>query len=76
MKGSGRRFEEAGFLDKLSRIHGYIVCDIEGFPNIPYWLVSRDTVKAWWIARRLGTTSQVSRSRANLLLTECETIAF
>ncbi len=36
MVGSGRSFDEDGFLDKLSEIDGYIIADIESFPKIPF----------------------------------------
>lgn len=42
MVGSGRSFDEVGFLSKLSEIKGYIVADIESFPNIPFWIVSSE----------------------------------
>lgn len=32
MVGSGRKFNEAGFLVKIAEISGYIVSDIERFP--------------------------------------------
>ncbi len=34
MVGSGRRFEESGFLSKLNEIEGYILCDIARFPKV------------------------------------------
>src|SRR5271157_3907588 len=33
MVGSGRHFEESGFLEKLDIIEGYIVADIDEFPS-------------------------------------------
>ncbi len=40
MVGSGRKFNEQGFIDKLSEIGGYIIADIESFPNIPFWIIT------------------------------------
>jgi len=68
MKGSGRHFEERGFLEKLDEIVGYYVSDIERFPDVPYWSVSSEQVRRWWEERRLGTTTSISRVRALDLL--------
>ena len=68
MVGSGRSFSEAGFQSKISEIRGYIVADIESFPNIPFWIISSDQVLKWWDERRLGTTTSISRKKALELL--------
>ena len=68
MVGSGRHFEEAGFISKLSEIRGYIIADIESFPNIPFWIIPADQVRNWWNERKLGTTSKISREWALELL--------
>ena len=68
MVGSGRAFDEPGFLRKLKEIEGYIVSDVERFPNIPFWIVHRDVVLQWWQQRQLGSTSKISRDRALVLL--------
>lgn len=68
MVGSGRSFNEAGFQSKISEIRGYIVADIESFPNIPFWIISSDQVLKWWEERRLGTTTSISRKKALELL--------
>ena len=44
MVGSGRRFEERGFLEKLDEIEGYVVSDVTRFPEIPVWKLSVETV--------------------------------
>ena len=64
MVGSGRKFEEPGFLNKCSEIEGYIVADIEPFPNVPFWIISTDQVLKWWKAGMLGTTTKISRQKA------------
>ena len=64
MVGSGRRFEKDGFLSKLSEIKGYIIADIESFPQIPFWIISSEQVLTWWTEGKLGTTSKLSRDKA------------
>ena len=68
MVGSGRSFNEPGFLEKLREIEGYIVFDIEEFPSIPYWIIPRDTVSNWWASGALGTSTKISRPKALNLL--------
>ena len=68
MVGSGRHFEEQGFLDKLKDIKGYMLCDIERFPHVPFWVVASDEVKAWWDSNELGTWTGISRKKALALL--------
>jgi hypothetical protein len=68
MVGSGRHFEEAGFLEKLKEIEGYVVSDIESFPNVPFWIISAQQVRAWYDAGQLGINSSVSRERALQLI--------
>lgn len=68
MVGSGRSFEEAGFLSKLAEVEGYIVSDIEAFPSVPFWKISTATVRAWWTKRKLGANSKVSREAALALI--------
>lgn len=64
MVGSGRQFEESGFLAKLEEVEGYVVSDIQKFPSIPYWKISSDTVLEWWHQGQLGSSSRISRDRA------------
>ena len=68
MVGSGRAFDEPGFLRKLKEIEGYIVSDVESFPNIPFWIIHRDVVLKWWQQGLLGSASKISRDRALVLL--------
>ncbi|MBI5181404.1 MAG: hypothetical protein HZA06_00660 [Nitrospirae bacterium] len=70
MVGSGRSFNEGGFLDKLKEIEGYIISDIVSFPNIPFWIVNKEQVISWWQDSKLGTTTKVSRAKALRLLKE------
>ncbi|MBI3930442.1 MAG: hypothetical protein HY325_00310 [Chloroflexi bacterium] len=68
MVGSGRSFDEAGFQSKLTEIEGYIVADIESFPNVPFWIISSDQVLTWWQNHELGTTTHISRKKALRLI--------
>ena len=68
MVGSGRTFNEPGFLQKLDDISGYAVSDISQFPRIPVWVVPVTAVRAWWAAGQLGGSSQVTRDTALTLL--------
>lgn len=64
MVGSGRSFNEPGFLSKLDEIEGYVVSDIERFPSIPFWIIPGTLVRSWWASGRLGTSTKVSRAGA------------
>jgi len=66
--GSGRHFEEEGFLRKLREIKGFIIADIESFPEIPFWIIPVEQVIKWWNEGKLGTTTRISRRRALELL--------
>ena len=68
MVGSGRSFDQQSFLDKLEDIDGYIISDVESFPNIPFWILPKTTVQNWWDAGRLGSTTKISRVVALKLL--------
>ena len=66
--GSGRSFNLAGFNEKLDEISGYIISDIERFPEIPYWIIPISTVRKWWVNCKLGKTTKISRKNALELL--------
>jgi hypothetical protein len=68
MVGSGRSFHEAGFLAKLHELEGYIVSDLESFPDVPFWFVPKSVVQAWWQEKRLGPATKISRAGALTLL--------
>lgn len=70
MVGSGRHFEEEGFLRKLNEIKGFIIADVESFPNIPFWIIPVEQVKKWWDSGKLGSTTKISRKKALELLNE------
>lgn len=63
MVGSGRSFEEQGFLNKLDEVEGYIVSDIELFPSIPFWKISKNLVRGWYKNGQLGAGTKVSRAK-------------
>ena len=64
MVGSGRSFDEPGFLSKLKEIEGYIISDVESFPNVPFWILSKTTVENWYRAGKLGAGTKISRAVA------------
>lgn len=68
--GSGRAFEETGFLAKLDSIDGYILCDIEDFPDVPFWIVSVEVVRGWYNTATLKADASVSRKKILKLLGE------
>jgi hypothetical protein len=64
MVGSGRAYEEAGFLEKLDEIEGYIVSDVVLFPNVPVLQISQQVVRDWYTSGKLGAGTRISRERA------------
>ena len=68
MVGSGRSFDEPGFLRKLKEIEGYIISDVESFPNVPFWILPKTVVEHWWREGKLGTSTKISRAVALKLL--------
>lgn len=70
MVGSGRKFELNGFLKKLKEVKGYILSDIESFPNVPFWIIPVEVVSVWWNEKKLGTTTKISREKALYLIDE------
>ena len=63
MVGSGRSFNEEGFISKLDAIEGYILCDIGSFPKVPFFVIPSLIVRKWWIEKQLGTSTKVSRKK-------------
>lgn len=70
MVGSGRSFDEKGFLEKLLEIEGYIIADIESFPDIPFWIILSGQVRSWWEDNKLGTSTKITREKALKLIKE------
>jgi hypothetical protein len=68
MVGSGRSFAEAGFLQKLDEIKGYILADVTLFPDVPFWIVPVAIVRNWHVSRQLGSCSKINRLRALQLI--------
>jgi hypothetical protein len=63
MVGSGRRYEQQGFLEKLNDIRGYILSDIEKFPSVPVFVVPSGCVRKWYENGRLGAGTKVGREK-------------
>lgn len=72
MVGSGREFDEEGFIQKLENIAGYILADIESFPDIPFWIIRSSEVKSWWKNGKIGKNTKISRNKALKLIGEIE----
>ena len=70
MVGSGRKFDEFGFLEKLDDVEGYIVTDISEFPTMPYWIIRYELVKRWWDSGELGSNSKIPRNKFLRLIKE------
>ena len=68
MVGSGRKFEEKGFLAKIEEIEGYYVAMITTFPEVPVYKISADQVLAWYKAGKLGKSTSISYVNAMVLL--------
>ena len=61
--GSGRSFDEAGFVDKLNSIKGYILSDITVFPAVEVYVVPVANVVRWHDQFRLGMNARVTRRK-------------
>ncbi len=60
--GSGRKFEEAGFLTKLKSIAGFILADVTLFPEVAIFKIPVEHVKRWYTQGDLNANAKVSRS--------------
>jgi hypothetical protein len=63
MVGSGRKFAEPGFIEKLNSIGGYICSDITTFPTVPVYIVPSELIRRLYDEKRLGTNTSISRTR-------------
>ena len=70
MVGSGRKFDEDGFIEKLDNVEGYFVTDITRFPEMPYWIIRCEAVKQWWHSGDLGKNSKIPRTKFLNLIRE------
>lgn len=61
--GSGRVFNEDGFIAKLAGIKGSILSDIVAFPVVDVFVVPVENVIRWHRASRLGANAKVSRAK-------------
>ncbi len=48
----------------MKEIEGYILTDVESFPDIPFWIFKKDIIQEWWEKGWLGKTTKISRERA------------
>lgn len=68
MVGSGRKFEESGFLEKVSEIEGYLIAKIDDFPKVPVYQIQSSRVLDWYYKGELGKNTSVSLSKMEKLL--------
>lgn len=61
--GSGRKFNEQGFQEKMKGIKGFILSDIVGFPVVDVYVVPVANVLRWHSARALGANARVTRDK-------------
>ena len=60
--GSGRKFNEVGFIKKLESIRGFILSDIVQFPTVDVFVVPVEYVVRWYRAGQLGANAHVRRA--------------
>lgn len=60
MVGSGRSFQEAGFIEKLDAIAGYVCSDIKKFPRVPVWIIPVDYIRQLYLNGLLGSNTSIS----------------
>lgn len=63
MTGAGRKFDMAGLIEKLRAVKGFILADIEGFPEVPYWVIPVHIVEAWCYGGELKNNARGSRDK-------------
>ena len=68
MVGSGRKFEEKGFLNKIKEIEGYYVAKITTFPEVPVYEIDSDQILDWYKNGKLGMSTSVTLSKMEQLL--------
>lgn len=70
MVGSGRHFKKKGFLKKMEQIEGFIISDIENFPEVPFWILPKSIVGTWWRNGDLGRNAKITRHKVLKLLAD------
>lgn len=68
MRGAGRKFEEEGFLKRLSECSFFVVCNMNTFPIIKVWKISSDKIKTWYENGILGSNASLSRNNFSIIL--------
>lgn len=61
--GSGRKFNEIGFKQKLENISGFILSDIVLFPAVEVYVIPVENVIRWYDQNLLGSNAKVSRKK-------------
>ncbi len=60
MVGSGRSFDEVGFLAKLDSVAGYVCSDIIKFPEVPVYVVPCELIRSLYNERKLGRNTRIT----------------
>ncbi|HYF08050.1 MAG TPA: hypothetical protein VD970_10540 [Acetobacteraceae bacterium] len=60
--GSGRSYEEEGFLAKLGLVKGFILADITEFPVVECYRLESSLVRRWHREGKLGPSARISRA--------------
>lgn len=68
MVGSGRKFDEKGFIKKIQEIEGYYVAKITTFPDVPVYEIKADKVLDWYKKGKLGISTSITLSKMEQLL--------
>jgi len=61
--GSGRSFKEDLFYEKIDLVEGWILADIECFPEVKVYKVDSGNVQKWYEDKLIGKTTSVSRKK-------------
>lgn len=69
MTGAGRKFNMEGLIAKLQLVKGYVVADIQLFPDVPYWVLPVHVVEGWCygglLKRATGNRATISELLRN-----------
>ena len=66
--GGQREFDEEAFLDRVSGLNRYIVCDIDGFPRVRVYSIPAAVIADCWREGLLNTTGELNYGPACELL--------
>jgi len=70
MMGSGRKFDEEGFLKKLKVVFGYKIANIQTFPNVKVYSIFSEKVLEWYKKGELGKNTKIKPKKFLTLINE------